>query len=137
MPAEIKARVQAAVRAENVSAASEGRAVQNPLRVTGSLPAGVNVQQRFNSKGGTREVTVQHQTSIHSDMIKTSRAIGGGRTSSTYNTIRRISEKSKPQAWWHPGFAGIRALKQVEVELRRKMAQLLKRELGSRGLGTK
>lgn len=133
MPSEIKARVQASVNAERTAAQNEGRAERNPLRVTGSMPGSVNEQQRYNKKGGTRQVDVQHKTSIYSDMLKTAKAAGG----STYNTIRRISENSDPQAWYHPGFEGIRALKQAESEIRAKLTQFFKRELRSKGMKTK
>jgi hypothetical protein len=120
MPQEIKNRVMAAVKTERRSAAEEGRAERNPLRVTGKLPA----------------QSPKHATSIHSDMMRVARQ-AGSRVSSTYHTIRRLSSKSDAQAWWHPGFSGIRALRDVKSELEQAMKAIFKSEATRRGFKTK
>lgn len=125
MPVEVKSAVQARVRRERNEARAENRQQQNPLRVTWSMgPGAVNQQQRFDKRGKTSQVNVQHTTSIHSDMIRT-RVGGSGR----YSTIRRISANSDPQSWWHPGFRGVKALKRVAPELRKTMRLMYKQEL--------
>jgi len=120
MPNEIKNKVQAAVRAERRNADAEDRAMKNPLRVIGKLPA----------------ESPKHATSIYSDMMRVAKRVGG-RVSSAYYTIRRVSKNSDAQAWWHPGFAGIRALKAVETELQKVMQHVFKSELHKRGFKTK
>jgi hypothetical protein len=132
VPPGIKSRVQAAVRAEQAAAKSQRRAERNPLRVTGKMAGGTNQQQRFDRKGKTRKVSVDHKTSIYSSMMRTK---AGG--SAQYSTIRRISANSDPQSWWHPGFRGIRALKRIEPELRATMRQMCKQELARKGMRTK
>jgi len=124
-PTEIKAKAQAAIRAENSRAKLENRDPRNPMRVIGNLPGKKNVQQRFNARGGTKQVEVQHKTSVFSNMIRTKL----GSNQASYNTIRRISANSDPQSWHHPGFKGIHALKRIEKDLRQMLRKELKREL--------
>jgi hypothetical protein len=108
----MKARVQASVKAERIAANAQGREEKNPLRVTGKMPA----------------ANPKHQTSIHSDMIKTARQ-AGSRTSSTYQTIRRVSSNSDPQSWIHPGYEGLHAIRKVKSRLLDALKSILKREL--------
>lgn len=116
MPPEIKAKVQEAVKAERVSARWSGREERNPLRVTGKLPT----------------QNPKHATSIHSDMIRTKTG-----AKSTYQTIRRISSNSDAKSWWHPGFEGIKALRQLKNFPRLVLKSIFNRELVKRGLKPK
>lgn len=124
MPSNVKARAQAAARTETRKAKEENRAERNPLRVTGKMPGGTNVQQRFNKRGGTKQVEVQHKTSIFSSMLRTK--LG---KSASFSTIRRISSNSDPQSWHHPGYKGLHALKRIKSELRTMIRQAYKQEL--------
>lgn len=141
MPMGVKTAVQAKVRAERAQAKQEGRAERSPMRVTGRMAGGTNAQQRIQflktSRGNALATSnmlhlVKHKTSIHSNMMRTKQG-----TSGRYSTIRRISANSDAQAWWHPGFKGIQALKQVEPELKQMMKQTFKQELARRGAKTK
>lgn len=120
MPAEIKARVQSAVRAERATASSEGRDVRNPLRVTGSLPA----------------TNAKHATSIHSDMIRTSYSVGK-QDRASYETVRRVSSKSDPSAWRHPGFRGVHAIRDAKNQILKLVKEFFDREMQRRGLKKK
>lgn len=120
MPTEIKNQVRAKVNAEKRAAERQDRPERNPLRVTGKLPA----------------TSPKHATSIYSDMMRVAKR-AGGKVSSTYHTIRRISSNSDAQAWWHPGFIGIHALQTVEGELKQLMQQIFSSELQKQGLKPK
>lgn len=125
LPGSIRTSVERQVSKELSSAKSEGRPTQSPLRVVGSLPGQVNSQQRFNSKGTTRQVDVKQKTSIYSDMFR----VAKNKASGSYQTIRRISDNSDKQSWWHPGFEGIRALEQAKSELHKRLETFFREEL--------
>jgi len=129
--AAVKSKVQTVVRAERSQARLEGREQRSPLRVTGSMPGGTNVQQRYGKRGKAEPwlTMVSHKTSIFSNMIRTKVGKSG-----KYSTIRRISENSDPQSWWHPGFKGINALKDIKTDLRNVMRQMYKQELSRKGM---
>lgn len=133
MPSQLKTRVKAVVQKERRDARSEGREMHNPLRVLGSMPGRTNQQTRFNTKGRATQINVKHKTSIYSDMFRMAKKVGST-VSGSYQTIRRISANSDPQSWFHPGFQGIRALKQVEKELRQALQTMFKAELLRSGL---
>lgn len=44
---------------------------------------------------------------------------------STYTTFRRVSDKSDPMSWWHPGFKGLNAINVVEPFARDTFRTLL------------
>jgi hypothetical protein len=123
MPAEIKSRVQAAVK-------------RGALRVTKQFAGEVHQQKRYDDRGKTKTVKVERKTSIYSDMFRTSRRIGK-KVASSYQTIRRVSSRSPSRSWWHPGFGGIHALKEVEGKLKEKMRELFKIEMTRSGIKTK
>lgn len=116
MPPLVKAQIQAAVQTERISARWGGRAERNPLRVTGTIPA----------------ASSKHVTSVYSDMLRT-RSSG----KSSYQTIRRISSNSDANAWWHPGYEGLRALRQLKNFPKLVLKSIFKREMVKRGLRSK
>lgn len=132
LPGSVRNSVERQVTRELSAARSEGRPAQSPLQVVGTLPGQTNTQQRFNSRGGSKEVQVKQQTSIYSQMFRVARGSTG-----SYQTIRRVSENSEKQSWWHPGFEGIRALQQAKTEIQRTLQMFLKQELAGNGLKSK
>lgn len=55
----------------------------------------------------------QHKNGIYEGMIR-NRKIYEKTTQSTYFTFRRVSDKSDPKSWWHPGYTGVHALRVVK-----------------------
>lgn len=54
-----------------------------------------------------------------------------------YQTFRRISQKSPPASWWHPGFGGVQLFTKVAMELKPDIVAILKDHLRSAGLKIK
>jgi hypothetical protein len=123
MPLHIKAVVDKAVRRQARAAQRAGKPSPAEMRVTGRIAGGTYRQQRRNTDGSTSTVNVRRKTSIYSDMLR----IKSG-SSAMYKTFRRVSERSKAQSWWHPGFAGVHAFKQVRDDVRNVLRQVLKAE---------
>jgi len=71
---------------------------------------------------------VQHKRGLYDDMIRM--VSPATPNSGQYRTIRRISEKSDPTSWWHPGFRGVhlfdKELPAAEPELKRILVDNLK-----------
>lgn len=55
----------------------------------------------------------QHKAGIYEGMKKITKQYEST-SQNQYMTFRRVSEKSDPQSWWHPGFVGIKAIDVVE-----------------------
>jgi hypothetical protein len=72
-----------------------------------------------------RKQAVKHSRGVHDDIIRSSTR-AGGKSSVRYTTIRRISTKSKPSSWWHPGFKGAHVLDEVLPGLRRDIVAILR-----------
>lgn len=54
----------------------------------------------------------QHKNGIYEGMVKNTKQYNKTKQN-TYFTFRRVSDKSDPQSWWHPGFEGVKALPEV------------------------
>lgn len=82
----------------------------------------------------TRSVNVEHKRGIHDDLIR--HKATGARTA-RYVTIRRISGKSSPSSWLHPGFKGLRLLDKVLPMVRPDIVRVLRDSLRAAGLPVK
>jgi hypothetical protein len=71
--------------------------------------------------------SVQHKRGIRDDLIRRrTKGAKGSRGSVSYSTIRRISAKSSPSAWWHPGFKGAGLLKKTLQKLKPEINDILR-----------
>lgn len=114
---------KAAMQSSSKNAAQTTRM---PMKTKGKLFTRV---LRKEKKGGIRLVkqAVQHKRGRHDDLIRTKAA--GKRGSVSYSTVRRISAKSKPGSWWHPGFKPAGILKKVLPKLKPEIQTILKASL--------
>jgi hypothetical protein len=55
----------------------------------------------------------QHKNGIYEGMVRNRKKYDKA-TQSSYFTFRRVSDKSDPMSWWHPGFVGVKAISIVE-----------------------
>lgn len=55
----------------------------------------------------------QHKNGLYEGMSRNTKQYNKA-TQSAYFTFRRVSDKSDPQSWIHPGFAGIKAVDTIE-----------------------
>lgn len=55
----------------------------------------------------------QHKNGIYEGMVKNTKKYDKA-IQNTYFTFRRVSDKSDPSSWHHPGFPGIKAIEVVE-----------------------
>ena len=70
---------------------------------------------------------VKHKRGVHDDMIRSSASKGGGgRSSVSYTTIRRVSMRSSSTAWWHPGFKAARVLDKVLPSVKRDISSIIR-----------
>lgn len=57
----------------------------------------------------------QHKNGIYEGMIRNVKYYPqSGARQGTYYTFRRVSDKSDPQSWWHPGFEGVHAIQHIK-----------------------
>ena len=132
MPSDIKRLVKNSMARERRAAKKEDRPVASRSRVTGNLPAKRPHWKDHKYGESKAAVMVQHKTGKQSDMIRER----FNRTT-TYTTIRRISENSDENSWMHPGFQGVKAVPRVMDSLERTAVQVITMELGKIGLGVK
>lgn len=83
---------------------------------------------------GTKKQKVAHKRGIHDDLTRHS---GGPKKGASYQTIRRISAKSAPGSWWHPGFKGLKLLKKVVPSLNADIQDIVRDSLRAAGIPTK
>lgn len=57
----------------------------------------------------------QHKSFKYEGLTRIVKSYSGKTKQSTYVTFRRVSDKSDPKSWWHPGFPGIHLAKQLEL----------------------
>lgn len=120
LPAKVQGQIKSVLKTERTSARWQGRDVRNPLRVTGDMPADNR----------------RHTTSIYSNMIRTAKP-KQQKAAAAYQTIRRVSSKSDPKSWRHPGFEGVRALRRVKAQILTALRALFVEEARRRGLKAK
>lgn len=65
----------------------------------------------------------QHKSGIYEGMIKNRKQYDKA-VQSTYFTFRRVSDKSDPMSWKHPGFSGVKAMDVVEPYARKTFNQV-------------
>jgi hypothetical protein len=70
----------------------------------------------------------EHKSGIYEGMKRITKTYNIA-TQNMYMTFRRVSDKSDPDSWWHPGFPGIRALDVVEPFARSTFQQVLNRSI--------
>ncbi len=80
---------------------------------------------------GPKRQAVQHKRGIHDDVIRKSKRTPGGGWSANYMTIRRISSRSSPSSWHHPGFKARRALDGVLPGAKREISVIVRDALSS------
>lgn len=132
MPSDIKRLVKNSMARERRAAKKEDRPAATRSRVTGDLPRKKPHWKDLKFGDERAAVLVQHKTGKHSDMIRERH----NRTT-TYTTVRRISENSDENSWMHPGFQGVKAVPRVMDSLERTAVQVITMELGKIGLGVK
>jgi hypothetical protein len=54
----------------------------------------------------------QHKNGIYEGLRRNQKTYDKA-TQSAYFTFRRVSDKSDPRSWWHPGFGGIHAAEEI------------------------
>lgn len=77
---------------------------------------GRSFRKTIQTTDGTHRMRVKHKRGIRDDMI---------RSGTSGLTIRRISSKSAPSSWWHPGFRGERIFVKVAKTARTTSRALL------------
>lgn len=67
-----------------------------------------------------------HHSGIYENMMRTTQKSS---LDSQYYTFRRVSDKSDPMSFWHPGYKGVQAINQVETYALRKFTEVLEQNL--------
>jgi len=70
----------------------------------------------------------QHRSGIYEGMVK-NRKLYNSKIQSSYFTFRRVSDKSDPLSWMHPGFSGLKAIAEVEQYARNTFERVLQYNL--------
>lgn len=125
LPAAVKKAITE--RAVNQSARGSVKTTRLPMKTPGKKFTRTLLQKRSGVPGFKRtKQSVSHKRGLHDDLIRTSRkGKGGARGSVSYSTIRRISAKSSPSSWRHPGFKGAGLLKKTLPKLKPEIARIL------------
>lgn len=116
-------------RAIDARAASEGapknapQTTRLPMKTKGK--SFTRTLQKERKGGGFRSVSqkVKHKRGIHDDLRR--QRAGGKGGSVSYGTIRRISAKSAPSSWMHPGMKGTGILKRVLAKTKPEIRAIL------------
>lgn len=111
-------------------------------RAAGGVPGEVRLQAKTEGRSFTRQLhrgpvsqalgvgpkkqEVRHKRGVHDDVIRKTRRTRGGGWSANYTTIRRISSRSAPTSWWHPGFKARHALDGVLPGARQEIAAIIR-----------
>lgn len=66
----------------------------------------------------------QHKVSLYADMLRVPKTYAKG-TGAQYLTFRRISEKSAPGSWIHPGLKGVAIFPRVMKDIQRIAAEVI------------
>lgn len=70
----------------------------------------------------------QHKTNKYNGMVRIVKSYQKA-TQSQYMTFRRVSDKSDPMSWWHPGYVGIKIAQGLEPFARDVFVKTLKHNL--------
>ena len=100
-------------------AASVSPAAKKAIKKTGRLSIitpGRQFTKTLHLGDVSKRIRVKHKRGIADDMMKRGR---------TYVTIRRISTKSAPSSWWHPGFRGRHVIEKVTPDIRAATRRIL------------
>lgn len=60
----------------------------------------------------------QHKSNKYDGLTKIIKSYANS-SQSQYMTFRRVSDKSDPSSWWHPGYAGVKIAESLESEARK------------------
>ena len=100
-------------------------------RLRGKLPNGKTdrlkgTEQAYPAR--TSWTGYQHKSGIYEGMVKNKKMYENS-VQSSYFTFRRVSDKSDPNSWMHPGFSGLKAINNVENYARRTFERVLEMNL--------
>ncbi|WAB25255.1 hypothetical protein M5_0077 [Lysinibacillus phage vB_LfM_LysYB2] len=93
---------------------SQARALRGQKQLTGT-------ETSYPAK--TSWAGYQHKSGIYEGMRKNTKQYDKA-TQNSYFTFRRVSDKSDPESWKHPGFPGVKALDVVEPWARETFAKV-------------
>lgn len=94
---------------------SQARALRAGAKLTGTE---ANYPPSVSFKG------YQHKNGIYEGIKKVTKTYDKA-TQNQYVSFRRVSDKSDPNSWWHPGFPGINAVKEVEPFAKQTFTKVL------------
>jgi len=122
MPSDIKAKM-----AKAIAAGSNRLKMKTP---------GKEFTRDLLFGGKSLSMHVKHKRGIYDDMLRIQQMVKK-KTSNKYITIRRISERSGPTSWWHPGFRGIHAFRKSLPQLRSTSIRIFRHEMQLAGVKVK
>jgi len=139
LPPAVRAAMTHAVATAKATAikagASKSEAAAQTVRLKQRTPGKV-FERTLVVGGKTLTTRVAHKRGIHDDLIRTAVA-GAGRAVTKHSTIRRISSKSSPTSWWHPGFKGVGIFKAVMPQVRKDVEAIIRDSFKSVGLAVR
>lgn len=117
------ARSSGGIGQVRLPAKTEGRAFTRTLQ-RGPIAQALGVAPRKHE--------VKHKRGVHDDLIRDAKRGRGGGTVVRYTTIRRISLRSSPSAWWHPGFKARHVLDEVLPGVRSEVGRIIRGAIAER-----
>jgi hypothetical protein len=125
LPADVKNRIAAAVRKKQTALKKQGvdpaTAMMTTTRLAGKTPG--------------RERSA-HKQGLHDNLARIPK-LSGQTITGEYRTFRRISQKSDPAAWWHPGFHGVKLFEKAARDLEPQFKRIIKDSLLAQGFKVK
>lgn len=103
------------------------------MRVPLKTP-GAQFERTVQKRRGSVQQQVAHKRGILDDLLRSAVKTGPRTKSVRYTTIRRISGKSAPSSWWHPGYRGLHVLRGVLPMIRPSVVAILRDSLRAAGL---
>lgn len=73
----------------------------------------------------------QHKSSIYDGLTRIVKSYSGGTKQSQYLTFRRVSDKSDPQSWMHPGYIGAKIAEDLQPYAATTLSKVLERNLAA------
>lgn len=72
----------------------------------------------------------QHKTNKYNGMVRIVKSYQKA-TQSQYMTFRRVSDRSDPSSWWHPGYAGVHAAEKIMPYAEKTFMEILTDNINS------
>ena len=72
----------------------------------------------------------QHKTNKYNGMVRIVKSYQKA-TQSQYMTFRRVSDRSDPLSWWHPGYAGVHAAEKIMPYAEKTFMEILTDNINS------